>query len=82
VAHKRIIKGRPLEVDFDRSHQRLQQGADVTFASRYRKTSPKDFLFEVMPTSAVDRPAQPDESIEHEQVHLFMARLRRAHACP
>jgi hypothetical protein len=24
---KRIIKGRPLEVDFDRSHQRLQQGA-------------------------------------------------------
>lgn len=40
------------------------------FASRYRKTSPKGFLFEVMPTSAVD-PAQPDESIEHEQVHPF-----------
>jgi hypothetical protein len=24
---KRIIKGRPFEVGFDRSHQRLQQGA-------------------------------------------------------
>jgi hypothetical protein len=40
------------------------------FASRHRKTSPKGFLFEVMSTSAVD-PAQPVESIEHEQVHPF-----------
>ena len=34
--------------------------------SRHRKNSPKDFRFEVMP---VDRPVQPDESIEHQQVH-------------
>jgi hypothetical protein len=37
-----------------------------TTASKYLKGSRKNFPIGFMATSAVDRPVQPDESIEHD----------------
>src|SRR6266704_376594 len=71
---ERIIKGRPLEVDFDHSHQRLQQGADIVRSLKHHDRT----MILLPPMSGFLRTFE----VEEEQGDVVLLALIRGQAGP